>query len=192
MIMLDKKRASVWVKIGAIVVASAFVITLIPAVSGGDLSGFFKSMFQGTSGQTVDSQTQARVDELKSMLEQDSKNTGILVELGNLYFDAGDFKSAITYYQKLLDIDKDNYDVMTDMGAAYNALNDNDKAMELFKKVVTESPDHEMAWYNLGVVYGAKNDAANKRFAWERYLALQPTGELADQIRQDLGITEQK
>jgi len=186
MIMLDKERAGLWIKIGAIVIAASFIITLMPAVSGGDLGGFFKSFFQGTSGKSQDTESQARIIELKDAITKDPKDVASLVELGNLYYDAGKYSSAITYYQKSLDLDAANYDVMTDMGAAYHATGQSDKALEIFKAVVVAKPDHAMAWFNQGVVYNSKNDTPNMRFAWERFLVLQPTGDLADQVRQEL------
>ena len=72
------------------------------------------------------------------------------------------------------------------MGAAYFALGQNDKALETFKLATQLNPNHAMAWYNLGVVYKAKGDIANLKFAWSRFLAIQPTGEQADRVRKEL------
>jgi tetratricopeptide (TPR) repeat protein len=186
MIMLDKERASIWIKVGAIVVASAFIITLMPAVTGGDLGGFFDSIFKGSTGASEETEAQAQILKLKETVEANPKDVKSLVALGNLYYDSGKYQSAITYYQKSIEINPKDYDVLTDMGASYNALNQPDKALELFNQVTAEKPDHAMAWFNLGVVYRGKDDKANMKFAWDRFLALQPTGELADQVREEL------
>ena len=189
MIMLDKARTSIWIKIGASVLAFVFVVGIggnIFIAGAGGIGDLFKSMFQGTSGSSEDTQTQAAIIQLKQKLKDNPKDVKSLVDLGNAYYDSGKYQNAITNYQKSLDIDSKNYDVMTDMGAAYNSLGQADKALEIFKQVTAAKPDHAMAWLNQGVVYKAKNDTANMRFAWERFLAVQPTGAQADSVRAEL------
>ena len=182
--MLNKARASVWVKIGAILITLSFVLALMPALSAAGLGDLVKSMFQGTTGSTGD--TQAAVLQLKDKIKKNPKDVASLVALGNAYYDLAKYQNAITYYQKSLEIDAKNYDVMTDMGASYNALGQADKALEIFKQDTPEKADQAMAWYNMGVVYKSKNDTPNMRFAWERFLALQPTGTQADNVRSEL------
>jgi tetratricopeptide (TPR) repeat protein len=189
MIMLNKARASLWVKIGAILITASFVLALMPALSAAGLGDMFKSLFQGTSGSSTETQSQAAIIKLKDKLKSNPKDVASLVALGNAYYDLGKFQQAITYYTQSLAIDPKNYDVTTDMGAAYNALGQTDKALEIFKQVTGEKPDQAMAWYNMGVVYKAKNDTPNMRFAWERFLAIQPTGTQADNVRSELSAS---
>lgn len=189
MIMLNKARASVWVKVGAILIAASFVLALMPALSATGLGDLFKSMFQGTSGSSETTQTQATIIQLKDKVKNNPKDVASLVALGNSYYDLGKYQTAIDYYQKSLVIDPKNYDVKTDMGAAYSAAGQADKALEIFKQVIGDKPDHPMAWYNLGVIYKSKNDTANMRFAWQRFLAIQPTGAQADNVRTELANT---
>ncbi len=190
MIMLDKKKAGLWIKIGAVVVALSFILTLMPALRSGDLGGFFSSIFKGSTGSSADTQAQAQIIQLKAKLDKSPKDKASWIGLGNAYFDTGKYQNAIAAYQKVLALDPTNYDVMTDMGVAYNALNQNDKALEIFKKVTGAKPDHAMAWFNLGVIYKSKNDVPNMKFAWERFLTLQPTGAQADNVRQELAAAK--
>lgn len=186
MVMLDKRRASLWIKIGALLIIVAFIVAYIPSLMNADFSSFLSSIFKGTPTGAKDAQTQEQITTLKAAIKENPKDIPSLVQLGNVYYDSGKFKEAILYYQKSLELDSKNYEVMTDMGSAYFALNNLDKALEVFQKVNQERPDHAMAWFNLGVVYKAKGDTQNMRFAWERYLALEPTGEQADMVRQEL------
>lgn len=191
MIMLDKARASLWIKIGAVIIIFAFVLAYIPLASTGALGDFFRSIFQsGSSSQT--GQAQANIILLKEKLKKNSKDIKTLDALGNAYYDQQKFQEAIVYYQMSLALKPDDYSVMTDMGACYFALKQTDKALEIFKKVTSDKPDQVMAWYNLGIVYKSKNDTPNMRFAWERFLALQPTGQQADQVRQQLSPQSQQ
>ncbi len=190
MIMLDKARASVWIKVGAIVIVLAFILAYIPSLNIGAMGDLFTSIFQGGAAST-DSQTQAQILQLKDKIKKTPAKVTAkdYIELGNLYYDTAKYQNAITYYEKGLKLDPKNYDASTDLGASYYALKQNDKALEIFKQVTADKPDQAMAWFNMGIVYQAKNDTPNMKFAWERFLALQPTGNLADQVRSQLSQT---
>lgn len=190
MIMLDKARASVWIKVGAIIIVLAFILAYIPSLNVGAMGDLFNSIFKGGASST-DTQTQARIIQLKDKINKTPKSVTAkeYIELGNLYYDSQKYQNAITYYEKGLKLDPKNYDALTDMGASYFALKQNDKALTIFQQVITEKPDQAMAWFNMGIVYQAKNDAPNMKFAWERYLAIQPTGNQADQVRSQLSQT---
>ena len=189
MIMLDKARASVWIKVGAIVIVLAFILAYIPSLNMGAMGDLFTSIFQSSGTQAQDAESQARIVQLKELVKKNPNSTKNLIELGNLYYDSQKYQNAVTYYEKALKLDPKNYDVMTDLGASYFALKQNDKALALFQQVTAEKPDQAMAWFNMGIVYQAKNDTPNMKFAWERFLAVQPTGNLADQVRSQLSQT---
>ncbi len=190
MIMLDKARASVWIKVGAIIIVLAFILAYIPSLNIGAMGDLFTSIFQGGAA-SEDAQAQARILQLKDKINKTPAKVTAkdYIELGNLYYDTQKYENAITYYKKGLELDPKNYDALTDMGAAYYALKQNDKALEIFSQVTSAKPDQAMAWFNMGIVYQAKNDVPNMKFAWERFLAIQPTGDLADQVRAQLSQT---
>lgn len=183
--MLDKRRAALWIKIIAIVIALVFIISFIPlglgGLSGGSVTDIVRSLFGGKRGET-----EVEIESLQKTLKTDPKNLSVLIQLGNDYYDLGRYKEAVTYYNRALAIGPNNVDVRVDMGASYYALGQVDKALEAFKTATQINPNHAMAWYNLGIAYKAKGDVANQRFAWNKFLTLQPTGEQADRVRQEL------
>jgi tetratricopeptide (TPR) repeat protein len=189
--MLDKARASVWIKVGAIIIVLAFVLAYLPSLNISAFSDLFKSIFESSPTTTADDQTQAKIIQLKDKIKKAGKKATAddYIELANLYYDTQKYQNAITNYQKGLELDPNNYDAMTDMGASFYALQQTDKALAVFQQVTAEKPDQAMAWFNLGIVYQAKNDIPNMKFAWDRFLVLQPTGELADQVRAQLSQT---
>jgi tetratricopeptide (TPR) repeat protein len=191
MIMLDKARASVWIKVGAIVIVLAFVLAYIPSLNMGALGDLFNSIFQSSGTTATDTQNQARIIQLKEKISTKPKSVTAkdYFELANLYYDSQKYPNATTYYEKGLKVEPKNYDAMTDLGASYYAQKQNDKALAIFLQVTQEKPDQAMAWFNLGIVYQAKNDTPDMKYAWERYLAIQPTGNLADQVRSQLSKT---
>jgi len=57
--------------------------------------------------------------------------------------------------------------------------------------VTHERPEHKNAWLNLGVVSRELGDRAGAVQAWERYLKLDPNGEHAADIRQEMESLKQ-
>ncbi len=182
MVLLDKTRAAIWIKVGAALLAIIFVMSFMPLFRGGVAADFFKSMFQSNRQPSE----QLELAKLKKDVEKNPKDAKALVDLANYYYDHQDAKNAITYYTKALEIDPNNVDVRVDMGASYFALQNYDKALEAFRTATEMKPTHPQAWYNMGLVFKQKNDVPNQKFAWERFLVVQPTGEQADSVRQEL------
>lgn len=187
MIMLDKARASIFIKIIAVVIAISFVLSLMPFVGGAAISEFFKSIFVSSEQPTQEQE----IAKLKSVIKKEPKNVKAHVDLGNLYFDGQNYEKAIEYYDLALKLNPEDIDVMVDMGTSHFRLDDPDKALEVFRRAVAVDPEHAMAWYNMGVVFKEQGDTVNVQFAWSRYLELEPTGEQAEQVRQELTQLQQ-
>ncbi len=72
---------------------------------------------------------------------------------GNDFFNSGNFKKAIEYYDNALKM-KPNYDLAWIMkGNVLKAMKRLDEAAECFKKALEVNPDSEESWYNLGAIY---------------------------------------
>jgi len=130
---------------------------------------------------------QKQIDTLRSMLKDDPKNLNVLIQLGNLYFDAEQFNEAIEAYSRVLEIDPKNADVRTDMGIMYRKKRDYDRAIAEFKKAAEVDPRHVNSRYNLGIVLlHDKQDIKGAIKAWEDYLRVEPTGPRAENIRNQM------
>jgi cytochrome c-type biogenesis protein CcmH/NrfG len=130
---------------------------------------------------------QKQVDTLRSILKDDPNNLKVLIQLGNLYFDANQFDPAIETYSRALEIDPKNPDVRTDMGIMYRKKRDYDRAIAEFKKAAEVDPKHVNSRYNLGIVLlHDKQDIKGAIKAWEDYLRVEPTGPRADNIRNQM------
>jgi len=125
-----------------------------------------------------------KVQTLKDIVKKDPKNLPALVELGNLYFDAGQPKEAIEVYSQYLALKPDNPDVRTDIGIMYRASGDLDRAIEEFKKAVQSDPKHVNSRYNIGIVLlHDKNDIQGAIKAWEEYLKVDTSSERAQRVK---------
>lgn len=134
---------------------------------------------------TVNNQQQIQV--LLDIVAREPGNRNAWVQLGNNYFDANQPVPAVDAYAKALELDGNDPNVLTDQGAMFRSLGWYDKAIENFEQANKLQPRHPQSLYNLGLVYlqDLKNpDKAAE--AWERFLAVNPSGPGADQVRRNL------
>ena len=129
----------------------------------------------------------SRIPMAEQLVRQDPKNVRAWVQLGNDYFDTQQFQKSVDAYQKALELDPRNPDVLTDQGVMYRALGQFPKAIENFKKAQQVDPRHLQSLWNLGVVYAYDlHQPKPAREAWNKILAIDPSGQQAAQARQAL------
>ncbi len=131
------------------------------------------------------------VQAYKAALTKNPNDLNANIGLGNLEFDSAQWSKAIDYYSRALKIDPKNTDVRVDRAIAYHATGDNDTAKKELLRATREKPDHKNAWLNLGVVNRELGNRAEAVHAWERYLELDPSGEHAATIRQEMETLKQ-
>jgi len=99
----------------------------------------------------------------------------LLVQAGNIYYDAQLFKDAIDYYTRVLQSDPNNTNVRTDMATAYWYLGDSDRAIVEFDRVLKQEPKKANALFNRGVVrWQGKMDIQGAVADWENLLKADP------------------
>lgn len=110
-----------------------------------------------------------------------------LVQLGNLYYDARQFPSAIQYYERALAIHPENADVRTDMGTAYWYAGNVDKALTELQTSLKYRPGHPQTLFNLGWVrWQGKADPKGAVQAWEELLKDNPDYPQRQQVEQNI------
>jgi len=111
----------------------------------------------------------------KSRLNANPKDSGAMVQLGNLYYDNKRCSEAIDWYGRALEIDPNDINVRTDRGSCYWSLQQADEAIGEFQKSLQINPTHAQTLYNMGIVYlHGKNDMNRARQYWEKLLATNP------------------
>ncbi|MCX8021249.1 MAG: tetratricopeptide repeat protein [Syntrophorhabdaceae bacterium] len=124
---------------------------------------------------------------LEDALKADPNNLNALISLGNIYFDTNNPNKAIEMYSRALKIDPKNADVRTDMAIMYRNIKDIDRAIKEFRQAAQDNPKHLNSRYNLGVVLlHDKQDFKGAIAAWEDLLRIEPVGERAERIRQQI------
>ena len=164
--------------------------------AAGFLGGVVFSIYK-SSGPPAQSQApvQAEVGDRSRELEaltketaQNPTNVAAWIELGNIYFDGGQFDKSIWAYKKSLDIDPNNANVWTDMGVMYRRSEKPQEAINAFDEAIRADPKHEIARFNKGIVLlHDLNDPENGIKAWEDLLkinplAMAPNGKSVDEL----------
>ena len=125
--------------------------------------------------------------QLRSAAERDPRDSASRVQLANMFFDAGRFGEAVTWYEDALKIAPRDPNVSTDLGIAYYYTNQPDKALQQFEQSLSVDPKHSKTLLNLGVVRAfGKQDLAGAAKAWQRVLEVAPDSPEARAARQAL------
>jgi len=90
-------------------------------------------------------------------------------------------------YTRALKIDPKNADVRTDMAIMYRNIKDFDRAISELRQAAKDDPKHLNSRYNLGIILlHDKQDFKGAIAAWEDLLRIEPTGERAEKIKQQI------
>jgi len=117
----------------------------------------------------------ARALSLEREVAANPDNVSAWVQLGNLYFDAGQFAKAINAYEKSLALAPGNANVLTDLGVMYRRNGQPEKAIDAFDRAKEADPRHEQSRFNKGIVLRFDlNDRENAVKAWEELLQVNP------------------
>ena len=112
---------------------------------------------------------------LLERLKAEPKNPELLAAIGNLYYDAQQYSSAVSYYQRTLDLKPADADVRTDMGTAYWFMGNADSAIAEFNQALTHAPNNPNTLFNRGLVkWRGKKDGAGALADWDKLLAANP------------------
>lgn len=139
--------------------------------------------------EAADSQAAPMIEKLKA----DPKNGGLLASVGNIYYDAKQYPTAIDYYERSLKEQPSDTSVRTDLGTAYWYTGDSDKAIAEFNKSLTYDPNKADTLFNLGVVkWQGKKDGPGAVAAWQKLLDTNPSYPNKDTVLQLMAQAQQK
>jgi cytochrome c-type biogenesis protein CcmH/NrfG len=105
-----------------------------------------------------------------------------LVKMGHQHMDNGDFVIAAECYKRALVMKGDTPDIRVDFGACLHEMGLDRRAIEEFNVVIAANPKHTIALFNLGVVHYGMQTYDSAKFYWDKFLALEPTGQGADVV----------
>jgi tetratricopeptide (TPR) repeat protein len=130
---------------------------------------------------------------LIAKLNADPKNPELLTSIGNLYYDAQLYPTAVDYYGRLLQVKPSDVAVRTDRATAYWYLGDADKAIAEFNTALKYGPTNPNTLFNLGLVkWQGKHDSAAAIADWKKLLAANPDYASRDQVEKMLADVEKQ
>jgi cytochrome c-type biogenesis protein CcmH/NrfG len=127
----------------------------------------------------------AQAAPLGDQLRSDPNNPNLLVSIGNVYYDAQQYPTAVDYYSRFLKAKPSDAAVRTDRATAYWYMGNADLAIAEFNKALTYSPNNPNTLFNLGVVkWKGKMDTAGALADWEKLLSVAPNYEGRSKVEQ--------
>jgi cytochrome c-type biogenesis protein CcmH/NrfG len=129
----------------------------------------------------ADSQAAPLIEQLKLQ----PNNAEMLTSVGNLYYDAKQYSTAVDYYGRALKVTPSDASVRTDLGTAFWFMGNADRAILEFNQALSYSPNNPNTLFNRGLVkWQGKKDAAGALADWQQLLAANPNYQAKDQVNQ--------
>ena len=131
---------------------------------------------------------EAKVAALMARIQADPNDTAALFDLGDAFFQAQDFATAVTWLEKLVDLEPDNVRGRLALGAAQFNLGDSTSAETQWLAVLDLEADNVEAHYDLGFLYlnEVPPDYDGVQREWSEVVRLDPDSEIADVVQQHL------
>lgn len=140
-----------------------------PAAMTGAMGGHMPSLEQ------MKQMADKKAEPLLAKLKSDPNNSGLLLQIGNIYKATHQFKDAISYYDQALKVDSKNVLARNEMASCLYYTGDADGALSQLQQSLKDDPKNADALFNLGVIkWDAKKDAKGAISAWEQLLKSNP------------------
>jgi cytochrome c-type biogenesis protein CcmH/NrfG len=151
----------VFLVVAVVIVVGTIAYYLTTRPEEGPVGGFDDSISGGE-----DPMVTALIERFRA--NPDDLNT--LRELGNYYYDSGNFAMAEMFYRKVLQIEPHDVDVMVDLGTAFYYSNRAEEAIRTYEQALEIDPEHWNALFNIGLVKNATGDREGAVFWWRKFI----------------------
>lgn len=129
----------------------------------------------------------AIINQLQTHLTHSPDDSEARTQLGNAFFDAGNYQSAIMQYAQVLEKAPNNPDVIVDLGISYRRIGESETCIKRFREALSLDPSHVNARYNLGLVLQSDTlDFPGAIAAWDTLLMYTPNHPRAGWIREQM------
>lgn len=128
------------------------------------------------------------IDYLKAANKLKPEDYPTIVNLGNAYFDSGQYLDAEKWYDSALGKKPEDENVRTDLGLTFIFRDppDYDRAIKEFEAVIAKNINHPQALQNLTVAYTKKGNAAKATETVDKLAEVDPTNVAVARLREDI------
>jgi tetratricopeptide (TPR) repeat protein len=170
--------------VGILVGSTALIAVIVAEMGFGGEDAEDPAAAQDDVEQFVSIDTE-RVAELVTSYQEDPTNPETLFELGEAYFQAGDWQQSEDWFLKLVEVDPENVHAWTDIGTSQFNLGRPGEAEAAWQTALDLAPDDPQLHYNMGFLYANTEppdfDAAIDE--WQLVLDLAPGTQLAQTVQ---------
>lgn len=128
---------------GSTVNQYATLAKILDAYRKGDMNTAVLSYVDMDQSKITDDSSVAILNEIKA--DMDTNAPAVLMAAAAQSTAAGDYDTALHYYEKYMEIDNKNPEVIYDMGMVYKSKGDTDNANQMFGQVIMNFADSEFA-----------------------------------------------
>jgi cytochrome c-type biogenesis protein CcmH/NrfG len=146
-----------------------------------------------TSEQSATGVDPAAIMPAMQRIAEDPEDLDALKDLGDLYFDAGDYTTAAQWHAKAVEVDPKDVEALLALGAAQFNGGDAASAKANWEQAVDLDPGNAEAHYDLGFLALSVEpvDLDTTRAHWQKVIDIDPTSELAASVTTHLeGLEE--
>lgn len=116
-----------------------------------------------------------KAEPLLAKMRTNPNDASVLIEIGNVYRSAHQFKEASNYYGKALELDPRNVAIRTELASCLYYTGDIEGALGQLHQAVQTDPKDSNPLFNLGMIeWREKKDAAGALAAWNQLLKSNP------------------
>jgi cytochrome c-type biogenesis protein CcmH/NrfG len=194
-VLLHRKQINKWAKWVALVLAVVFAVSFVAmgVGSGGGLN--WSSLWGGGGGGSAGAQSpEQQIEEWEARLAENPKDTEALLGLANLYGALGRQDLAVSYLEELAVLEPGAGEVHMRLASIYLSpeVQNNQAAVRVLQEATALDPNNADAFLQLGVAERGVGNINGAILAWNRYLELDPDGQMAETVRQQIELMAPK
>lgn len=196
--LLDRKRIRKWAKWIALILAIVFGLSFLTMGVGYGTGSFniFATIFGGDNTDTTEPETpEDRLAAALQALEANDQDTTTMLEAATLFErryeetqDPADLESAAALMESAIKVDPSLKDVYMRLANLYlsQEYNNSTAAVAVLNKAASVDSSNPDVFLKLGIAQNSLGNAAAAVMAWEKYLELDPNGDMADVVREQV------
>jgi len=204
-LLLDRRRIRKWAKWVALVLAIVFVLSFLfmgvgYGGAGFNISEIFTNGGCSSTGTAEPNTVEEKLKAYEEALEVNPNDTDALLGIANIMRDLYEQNGEIEYLlvsaaqlEKVIAADPTQKDIYMRLARLYmsNEVNDAAKAVAVLNKAASADPDNPDVYLQLGIAQQRLNNVTAAVLAWQKYLELEPDGQMADTVRERIkALTE--